>query len=174
MAKKKTKKVRITREKIKKLSRFAGLEFSPDDLADIFDIPDIDDIIEGQKRIIEGCVDWLHYGETNAELTSVRIFINRGLLTEDTILEATEGAAYRRSDGILAGNLNDFRAQFEQAANFGHGAIIEISLGRVLDVILFRCACPCDEDHASAFPTDDDGLPGIFERGSPRNGGNGN
>lgn len=164
---KKDKKIRVTRKMINKLSRLQGLEFTPDELGDISDIPDVGDLLEGQTNIFQGCVDWLHYGGANVDLISVRIFVDFGIYQEDAFLEATEGAAYRRNDGILARNLNEFRVQFEQAANFGHAIIVEVRLGTITNVILARCGCPCDASHASAFPPEEapdgvaDGVDGL-------------
>lgn len=158
MAKKKKngkKKVRVTREMVDKLSRLQGLEFAPDELGDLVGFPDVGDLLDTRTNIFIGCVDWLHYETPNASLLSVRIFRDFGILQEDALLEAEKGAAFRRSDGHLARNLDDYRAQFEQAANFGHSVHVETKLGLITTVVLFRCGCPCDEHHANAYPPED-------------------
>lgn len=156
---KKEKTIRITPAVISRMSRLKGLEFSPTDLQRAVDEPTVDDSIGSDPTFVEGCVDWLHYAETSTELTSVRLFYNKIFLDIDVALEATAGAAYRRSDGILVQNLNDYRSQFEHAANFGKVVFVEIVAGKIRHFISIRCACPCDEGHASGIPEDRD-IPG--------------
>lgn len=138
---KKGKKIRITREVIKALTGAKGLELTPADLEGI-----INPEVEVPTFVEFGCVDWMHYGESSNDLTSVVLLDRFG--DHHTLVASG-------SDGTLAQNLSDYRELIERAANFGQAIVFEVKLNRIQQATVFRCGCPCDEYHASAFPTEE-------------------
>lgn len=138
---KKEKKIRITPKVIKTLTRAQGLELTPDELGEI-----LDPGIEVSTFVEFGCVDWMHYGTSSTDLTSVILLDRFG----DSHALVASG-----SDGTLAENLSDYRELIERAANFGQAIVFEVKVNRIQQATVFRCGCPCDEYHASAFPTEE-------------------
>jgi hypothetical protein len=141
---KKPKTVRISRALIRRLSQAESLELPLDDIAGL----DPDDF---PFEVYEHCVDGLSYGSSSSDLLAVLLKPNPGSGRSFFVARDPTG-----SSSILVTNLNDYREVFEQAVNYGHGIKCRVSLNRIEELVLLRCACPCDAEHASYHPDNQD------------------
>ena len=154
---KETFSLTVTANLLKVLNQGSGLTFTEIQLKEIA----VGDSTTTSRFVVGGCIDSLTYSNNGQNLSEVCILRPRPAIGTPIhpVLCLREGNP--ASDSFRVVNLNDFRDEFQQAANFGHGVrVFGDGNGKMTELTLRPCACPCPGTKAPPLPASMDPLPG--------------